>query len=60
MLIDLTYLTKHANLLPVAVITTRSRRVPTADAGLRLSFPGHIPVLPVLAGPGAAAGPEQS
>lgn len=49
----------HANLLLVAVVTSRSWWVLAADAGLRLSFPGHVSFLLVPAGSGAAAGPEQ-
>ena len=49
----------HANLLLVAVVTSRSWQVLAADAGLRLSFPGHVSLLLVPAGSGAAAGPEQ-
>lgn len=53
------YFTKYAYLLLVAVVTTRSWQVHAADAGLRLSFPGHVSFLPVRTGPGAAAGPQQ-
>lgn len=53
-------LTQWAEFLLVAVFTARSGRVHlTADAGLRLSVPGHVSLPPVLAGSGAAAGPEQ-
>lgn len=53
------FVTSLSALLLPAVFTAGPGRLHAADAGRRLSLPGHVSLLPVRPGSGAAAGPKQ-
>lgn len=59
-LLSLPHLTKYGYVFAAAVVTPTPGWLHPAHAGRGPPFPGHIPILPVGAGPGAAAGPKQS